>query len=385
MSEHTSDGRAQRQLSRRSCLGAMAGIASLSLTGVASASSVSDDFDFDRVVDVVDAGADNTGNQSITPVLERIRADNTEFYFPEGEYLVDSTFRFTGAQNVGFVGDNATLKPVPNSRWRGRGGPYACRLGVVYAPMNNLLVEGFTVDQTADGTGGQPLECWADGNLVVRDLEYVGQHDGRGWANLVAGTRDGGEGLIENVDMPDGGEAPGSGGGRGATGILLSDRHTGSITVRDCTLGGFPDNGLYCSGPEGHVVVEGGVYKNSNAANVRLCGDNSRIDGTTFVCDEDRDGFVAQRPVRTDGGSNMTIRNVNIDCDVDVLEAIRVTGTTDSVTIADSDIDIGDRVRAGIHVSSGASATIQNVEISGGRYGVHGGGSASTQNVSYSG
>lgn len=382
----------------------MAGIASLSLTGTASAhphpenddgnegtggsssassvsSSVSDDFDFSRRVNVVEAGADNTGNRSITPVLEKLRADDTLFYFPEGEYYIDSVFRFTGASNVGFVGDGATLKPARNDRWTGRGGPFAFRLGVHYAPMGNVLFEGFEIDQTANNTGGQPLEIWANNNLVVSDVDYVGQHDGPGWANMVAGTRNGGTGLIENVNMPDGGAAPGSSGGRGATGILLSHYHSGSITVRDCTLGGYPDNGLYCSGPNGHVVVEGGLYKNSNSANVRLCGDKSRIDGATFVSDRDREGFVAQRPIRTDNGANMAIRNVDIDCDVDVLEAVRVTGATDSVTIEDSDIDISDRVRAGIHVSSGASATIQNVDISGGRYGVHGGGSVSTRNV----
>lgn len=380
----------------------MAGIASLSLTGTASAhpnddgnegtggsssSSVSDDFDFSRRVNVVEAGADNTGNRSITPVLEKLRADDTLFYFPEGEYYIDSVFRFTGASNVGFVGDGATLKPARNDRWTGRArdSPKAFRLGVHYAPMGNVLFEGFEIDQTANNTGGQPLEIWANDNLVVRDLEYVGRHDGPGWANMVAGTRNGGTGLIENVSMPDGGEDPGSGDGRGATGILLSHYHSGSITVRDCVLGGYPDNGLYCSGPNGHVVVEGGLYKNSDSANVRLRGDNSVIDGTTFVCDQDREGFVAQRPLRFDSGTNMVARNIEIDCDVDVLEAVRVRHPAKSVTIENADITISDRVRAGIHVSRGGSATIKDVDISGGRYGIHGGGSARTQNVDYSG
>ncbi|KMT45758.1 hypothetical protein EL22_28065 [Halostagnicola sp. A56] len=130
--------------SRRSFLraSAIAGIASLGALTAASGSASAFHEGYDDVVNVVDAGADPTGSESITPVLEDIRADNTAFEFPEGEYYMDEQFRFTNYENIGFFGHDATI--IPANFYDFHGPQFRLfRLGTYLNPGKRLRFEGF--------------------------------------------------------------------------------------------------------------------------------------------------------------------------------------------------------------------------------------------------
>lgn len=172
-------------VSRRSFLGTTgAAAASLSVSGTAAASSCSrqdtgdldqdvelkkasteevelqteapesesePDIEYDEVINVVEAGADNTGGESISAVIQELVADNTLLKFPEGRYYVDEMVRLTGFENFGMIGDNATLVPAPADQYKSEARMF--KLGVYYQPGRNLEVRNFTVDYSAPNTG----------------------------------------------------------------------------------------------------------------------------------------------------------------------------------------------------------------------------------------
>ncbi|MFB9809002.1 hypothetical protein ACFFQF_29605 [Haladaptatus pallidirubidus] len=214
-------------------------MASSAAIGSAAANHSEYDDDYDTVINVTDVGADNNGNESITPVLEEHADDNTLLYFPSGRYYMDEQFRFTGFTNFGMVGHDAELVPASYQDFNDNGGNYRLfRLGVDDNPGTDLRVEGFTVDQTAENTGIRVIEAAVTDGLVVRDINIQGLHDSGtfGPARFEIVNADG-TGLVEQFNAPDGGayigNAPGDSLWRGPTGILCN-QNSGTITYRDC-------------------------------------------------------------------------------------------------------------------------------------------------------
>lgn len=319
-----------------------------------------DESAYANVVDIVEAGADNTGSQSILSVLNRVGSDNTLVKFPSGEYLIDGQFRIANYAQFGMVGENATINVAPTNG-------YTFKLGTHRYPTGDLHVEGFTVDISGNNTGGRVFELQAANDLYANDITFEGKHDTPSKGPMLAGIQtSGGEGLVENIDLSEGGEEVS--GGRGGTGLLVSHYHQGTVTLRNITVGPFPDNGIYCSGADGVVQVEGGRFVNANVAGVRLRGDDSYIDGATFVYDEDIPGFGGQRPIRLDEGANMEVRNVDIEMSIGQTEAIRVMPGVDSASIRDVDMDLSSAVRDAVSVTSGAgSVETSGLSVSGNR------------------
>lgn len=357
--------------SRRRFLSALgAGVAAPAVMTGTSEAAVEDQYG--TVYDIVeDGGADNTGGESITPILRDLCDDDTLIKFPPGEYYMDEQFRFTGFENFGLVGDDATL--VPANYYDFDGPQYRLfRLGIYYSPGRDLRVEGFTVDLTADDTGIRAIEAQVSDGLVVRDIRIEGQHDSGTFGPALFDVTDpNGTGVIERFYAPDGGaysdETPGDL-WRGPTGILVSTSHEGTVRFKDCYVGAFPDNGLYAV-TDGRVVVEGGTYKNSQAASIRLGGDGCTVDGATVKVDDWRPGDTNQRGIRLDEGSDLRVENSAIILDKPNGHAISVMNDVDSARIHNSRIVIGDEVNHGIVVSPYAGpTTITNsaIEINGG-------------------
>ncbi|MDL5362729.1 hypothetical protein, partial [Halalkalicoccus sp. NIPERK01] len=224
-----------------------------------------------------------------------------------------------------------------------------------------------------DDTGGRVFELQAGDSLYAGDITVDGKHDTPSKGPMLVGLQSGGgEGLVENVDLSDGGEEVS--GGRGGTGLLVSNYHEGTVTLRNIEVGPFPDNGIYCSqgdsSADGTVHVEGGRVENANVAGVRLGGDGSSIEGTTFVYDEDIDGFGGQRPIRLDGGSGLEVSDVTIEMSIDQTEAIRVMSGVESASIHDVEMDLSSAVRDGVSITGGAgSVETDDLSVSGnGRY-----------------
>jgi hypothetical protein len=354
------DHEERSSVSRRGYLGTIGGLAATPLFGslarashessVKESSRSVDESNYSNVVDIVEAGADNTGKESILSTLNRVGNDNTLVRFPAGEYLIDGQFRIANYSQFGMVGEDATIRVASTNG-------YTFKLGTHQYPVGDLAVEGFTIDISGTNTGGRMFELQAADSLYAGDITFEGKHDTASKGPMLAGMQtNGGEGLVENVDLSDGGEEVS--GGRGGTGLLVSHYHQGTITLRNITVGPFPDNGIYCSNGDssanGSVHVEGGRFVNTNVAGVRLAGDGSSINGATFVYDQNISGFGGQRPIRLDDGANLEVGNVNIEMSIDQTEAIRVMSGVDSASISNVDMDLTSGVRDGISVTGGA-------------------------------
>lgn len=373
------DHEERNSVSRRGYLGAVGGLAATPLLGsIASADHESsespdstdesaespsvDESDYGTVVDIVEAGAANDGSSSIESTLEDVGQDDTLVKFPPGEYLVDGTFRIADYERFGMVGDDATIRVAPTNG-------YVFKLGTYRSPIDDLHVEGFTADISGDDTGGRVFELQASDSLYAGDITVEGEHDTPSRGPMLAGIQSsGGEGLVENVDLSDGGVEVS--GGNGSTGLLVSNYHQGTLTLRNIEIGPFPDNGIYCSqgdsDTDGTVHVEGGRFVNANVAGVRLAGDNSSIEGAQFVYDEDIEGYGGQRPIRLDAGEDLVVEDVEIEMSIDQTEAIRVMPGVESATISDVEMDLSSAVRDAISITSGAGPVdVEGLDASG--------------------
>ncbi|OIB57885.1 hypothetical protein [Natrialba sp. SSL1] len=349
-----------RKWSRRQYLtGTVAGVAGiggvLSLSGVGSATDDDLATQYETVVDIVDAGADPTGSESITSVLRNHVGDDTLIEFPEGRYYMDEQLRFTGFENVGFVGDGATIVPANYHEFDGP--QYRLfRLGTSERPGRNLRFEGFDIDQTAAETGIRVINAEVEDGLLVRNVRVHGVHDSGTWGpGLFNVTDPDGDGLIDCFHAPDGAvhvdETPNAGNmWRGATGFGINQHHRGTLVFENCILGGFPDNGLYASNDTGRIGVDGGHYQNSGTASIRLSGTTGAIRNATLTVDDDPHDSAGQHAIRLDRGEEFSIEGVEIDVPEPNGDAIRVMNPVDETTISNTEISIGAQPNNGIRL-----------------------------------
>jgi hypothetical protein len=297
--------------------------------------------DYDQVIDVVEAGADNTGGESIAPLIDELTGDNTLLKFPEGRYYMDELVRFTGFDNFGMVGDGATIVPAPADEYQTEARMF--KFGVYYNPGENLHVEGFNIDYTAPNTGLRAFDLTVTDGLYVNDITFEGVHDAGTWGPMHCDVvSSDGYGVIKNVEMPEGGEFTENTSqdampsvDTGPTGCLLSPYHSGRLDVKDCVIGAFPDNGLYDSVSPGRVVVTGGEYRNCNSASIRITGEGSGVYNSTVIVDQNRELDEGQRAIRFDGG-DVEVVNAEINLAKPNGEAIAILPAVDSATIKDT-------------------------------------------------
>lgn len=290
-----SSERATRSMSRRSYLRAL-GVASITpavATGVTAAGA--GDGEYDQVVDIVAAGADNTGTEPIDDVFAAVAEDDTLVTFPAGTYVANNLGLYR-RRNFAMVGEgDATLVP---------GDDYDAERWIAGAETENLRIENFTFDHTAPGVAPE-VDISAYDGLVIRNIYKKGFQPG---GDVALGFRildSTGSGLIENLRAPDGGTSAGV--------YLASD---GPITVRDCHVERFHDNGLYASHSTAPISVEGGTYRNNGVAQVRLGSAGSSIRGADVVIDDSvppNQDVINMRGVRiADGPGPVSIENCDL-------------------------------------------------------------------------
>lgn len=366
----TSDDSRSGCIGRRSYLqGCLVGLGTFSVAGVASGDSHSLEDQYRTVVDVVEEGADNDGTESVTPVLRDLVDDDTLLKFPAGRYYMDEQLRFTDFENVGFVGEDATL--VPASYHEFDGPQYRLfRLGTADRPGRDLRFENFAVDQTADDTGIRVISAEVEDGLSVRRIWVRGVHDSGTWGPGLFNVLDpDGEGHVYCFRATDGGvhvdDTPNEGGmWRGPTGLVVNGQHHGTLVFENCSLGGFPDNGLYASNETGRVGVDGGWFENSATASIRLAGSVGVIRDAVAAVTANPHDANGQHAIRLDGGARFELENVTVDVPQPNGDAIRIMNDVEEATIADSTVTVGDRPSNGIRVSTGAGpTTIEDVDI----------------------
>lgn len=347
-------------------------------------------FQFDQVINVVDAGADPTGEELVDPIIEEYAQDNTLLYFPEGDYklfqFVNNTADFGvfdpssyyPLNHFGIVGagSDKTTIVVPEGRGSGQAGP-----GMYHRVMfelrygKNQLIEGFQIDHSAPNTGGR-FNVWSDGDLIVRDLHAHGVIDVHMTCFSFGVLKRGEEGYVQNVRAPDGATHPG--GGVEATGIAVPSWHEGDITIRNCHIEGFQDNGLYASNPSdpATVKVEGGYYANSNISQVRLGQSGSYVKNATVAVTEeiDTDYAINMRGIRQQDGTGVTVKNCDViyTADAPSSGAIVTETRTGELTVKNSRVHVGDpatvsaiRARTPTAGYNTEAVAIKNVNITG--------------------
>lgn len=325
------------------------------------ATSVLED-QYGTVIDVADAGADTSGNESITPVLRQYAGDDTLLRFPEGRYYMDSQLRLTGFENFGLIGDgDATIVPAAYSDFSGP--RYRLfRLGTRSNPGRDLRVEGFHIDQTAANTGIRAINAEVTDGLVVRDVLIEGVHDSGTWGpGLFNITDSDGVGIIRRFQVPDGavhiGQTPNSGRWRGPIGVATNGAHTGTLRYENCVLGGFPNNGLYVHCPDGTVFVEGGQYANSAGTSVRMGVDEGRVRNAVATVDSSPSYDERQIPLRLDYGT-LTVDGVDVDLSRANGNGIRVMDEVDEATFRNVTVSNGGpNPNTAIRVNSGTGST----------------------------
>lgn len=271
--------------------------------------------DYDRTVNVVQAGGDHTGSRPIDDVLADVVGDDTALYFPRGEYRLEATWEVTGFSNLALVGDDALVRPPAG---------YADTLfdlGTDGA-SRGLRFEGIDFDVTAPNTGGRPIHGTVTDGLLVRDVTVYGRQDVDHDSMRFDVTAAEGAGRVERVSLPHGGTT-----NYPNTGIYVGEATTGTLTFAECRVAGFPDNGLYASSARGTVRVVGGHYSNNGIASVRV-GSGAEVRDVRVTCDTNRDGLENMRGIRLHDGDDVLVSNAQV-------EMVNAPSSDGAITMAD--------------------------------------------------
>lgn len=236
--------------------------------------------DYGTVVDLVEEGADPTGEESIRPLLEEHAGDDTLIYLDDGTYAMEGTVALNGVERFALVGPGARI--VPEDGWAG--------VMLFVDGLAGVRVEGLTFDYE-DTAGGRPLQLRAEDELLVRDVTMRGRFE-VGSPIRVDVTDPEGSGVVENLHLPDGARPD-----TRVSGVYVGNKSYGDLTFRNCHIEGFPDNGLYADPPGGRILVEGGYYANNGISNVRVRS-GSTVRNVHVRSDTSQDEFDNMRGIR---------------------------------------------------------------------------------------
>ncbi len=278
--------------------------------------SVAAEWGLDGVVNLRDAGADDTGAEPIDDALAEHATDGTLVYLPAGRYRLDERFSLGADTRFGVLGASATIVPPDGSAETMFGFGYP-------EPMDEVYVRGLTFDYTAPDTGGRPILARAENRVVLQDVSVSGEIDVEEDQVRLDVTDPAGVGLVERLSLPDG-SIPDS----GVTGCEVGDDNHGDVSFVDCHIEGFADNGLYADPPEGSVTVDGGYFRNNGIAGIRVeTNESSVVRGAHVVCDDGDSDFENMRGIRLRAGNSLLVE----DC---VVELLAVSGSDGAVTFA---------------------------------------------------
>jgi hypothetical protein len=178
--------------------------------------------------------------------------------------------------------------------------------------FTNVLIDasadGATIDIRATGSD------WEIRNVGVRG-SYNGTIDG---SLFTLQVDEGATGVFENVYLGDGGVDG------GYAGAFVPTAHAGELTISQCYIAGWPDNGVYASAPgrderdgqDGTVRVDSSFAMGNNVAGFRVGTDGSVVRDSVVVVRNDvpanTDGAEYARGIWVREGATVDIEN----CDV---------------------------------------------------------------------
>lgn len=217
---------------------------------------------YESVIDAQSVGADPTGTQPVNDVIEMYAQPNTLLSFPAGTYRLDplKLEDVTDFALASATSERATFV-APAGVCTDR--PY-----LWFDHVSEFLIDGIDVDFTADGAGGE-VRIIADGDGTVQNIRLAGSCDGQIALFRMDVVDPDSHALVRNLAAEHDDD-------RQLTGVYVGEGHAGEVTLEDCDISEFTDNGLYASTPgldgegNGPVHVLGGSYTNNNISNVRL-------------------------------------------------------------------------------------------------------------------
>lgn len=191
--------------------------------------------------------------------------------------------------------DASVGAPEDASRVPADGGPPEPDAGGAPCDFEVIRVPAGTTRRFSVGAGDRLENKIID--ISARGAQYRINASGNGWVIRNIGIRgrfqtseklspiivstNGGDGLVENVYL-------GDGGGGGSTGIFVLRSHSGTVTIRNVNVQGWPDNGIYASAPgnstEHSAPGSGGVVQIENAFGADNGVSSFRIGTTGSYC-----------------------------------------------------------------------------------------------------
>lgn len=241
---------------------------------------------FENVVHLVEEGADDTGEEPIHDLVHEHIGDDTLLVLDEGRFALGQLI-VDGYSNFGITSaEGATPTLVP-------AGPMN-EVGEYWLVLHgeDVLLGGFEYDFTDDRVGGRTQVIANANGLEVFDIHVRGQV--YQVTPFRFGIRDpNGVGHVRRVIDRDGART-----GDRMSGLFVGVEHAGELHFVDCEMWHFPSKGIYASNPGenvpdaggGEVHVEGGLFKNNNAAGIRIGSEGSTVRDVTFVLEDTLEG-----------------------------------------------------------------------------------------------
>ena len=307
--------------------------------------------------DIVEAGADPTGNEPVNDILRRALSNNEAVHFPEGEYLVAGDLSIAG-DDWTVTGNNATLL-FPG--------------GGLDLSGSGWTFDGFEVDfrqQSGFSICWLGERNWTFGNVVFRGTRMVDNK-----APLFVPTvPQGSTGHMHDIYAHEGNADDDE---DGKAKLMWHDGDmAGTLTIERMWAEHWSENTIYASDMAGKLVVRDSYFRNTNSGCIRG-SEHIEAHGCTFVADgqtpgqwnEERKGTTEFKGMwcNFSRGSGNGVGMVR-DCDFyytydgGVGSAVELDGPGDSITIDDSrfhatfDVDMIDG--AGASMSKGGSGNV---------------------------
>lgn len=301
------------------------------------------------IVNVVEAGVDNTGETPVEDDITALLEEGVVLVFPDGEYLFQGGVTDQEINHVAFIGEpDATPELVVGEEFNamerdfpdysmftlGFGGGGS---GIVFRNLE------FNMEGEGIGAGGIQPSIKGDGGYV-KNIDFVGQNDSNR-DNISTEIPDENAVLsIHDVRMPDGASrsfsVPST---DDSVGIIATRASTGEIHLGNCVVGAFPNNGVYASGvgidgQSGRVIVRGGRFFNSDRDQLRV-GAQSEIHGAYCYSDRIEPGFNNLRGIWVRHAEDVLIENTTIEqMTSDSGAGIRVSNTAGKTMVRNTSI-----------------------------------------------
>jgi len=240
---------------------------------------------FDTRLDAVDdLGMDPTGGDPIDGALSNAIDDSTLIEFPEGTYRTEKEHNIGSVSNFGLRGLGSNKNDVRIQRGGSSGLMF---MAGWQNPVENVLFENFTFDQTDDKNTAFGHIIHILRNFQMRDIEFAGFSP----ADYNGGVTDwklhvhdpDGVAVVKNyddtdpsdiVDHPD-----------GEMSFYIGGRHEGTFYFQNCDFANCASHTMYATRNDGDVRVENCSFKNNQNTNTRIAGSGSYVKDSTYVLD----------------------------------------------------------------------------------------------------